>query len=456
MRFLTCLLLLTPVWLAAQNPIVRFATNQGDIDVELFADVAPRTVNNFLAYMNKGAYNNTFFHRSVRGFVIQAGGYKWSNGVAQIANTEGAIRNEYRTSNTRGTIAMAKLPSGPDTATTEWFFNLADNSANLNGQNGGFTVFGKVRDAAGLAVMDKIGAIPVTNAGGSFDSIPLINTPSGSLQERNLVLVTTIAALSADGGGGVTPSLAIASGGLITASAFGGFASAAPGSYIEIYGTNIGATPARGWADSDFRAGNAPTVLDGVSVTIGGAPSYVNYVSPGQVNVQVSTAVAEGMANVVVTNKGQSTLPVQILIKAQAPGVLAPASFKTSSGAQFVAALRPDGSFVTNGQIAGLPERRGQPGETLIFYGTGFGPLKESAVSLGGRVAQGITNVAAKVEFKFGDKLGRINYGGLAPGLVGVYQFNVVVPEDVGSGDLPLAITVDGAPIDQTLFITMR
>lgn len=446
---LIAFLLLTPLFLAAQNPTVRFTTNQGNIDVELFRDIAPLTVTNFLNYMNRGAYNGTFFHRSVRGFVIQAGGFRWANGAPGEIPSDPPIRNEYRTSNTRGTIAMAKLGSGPNTATNQWFFNLADNSANLNNQNGGFTVFGRIVNDAGLAVMDRIAAVPVFNAGGAFDAIPLINNPTGSIQERNLVVVNTIAAIAA-----VSP-LSISSGGLITASAFGGFPAAAPGSFIEIYGSNLGGT-ARGWADSDFRDGAAPTTLDSVSVTVGGVPAYVNYVSPGQINVQVPTGVSPGDANVVVTNRGQASPAATLTIRALAPGLLAPASFKAANGAQFVAALRPNGTFVTNGIIAGLPAAPAQPGETLLFYGTGFGAIKESNIPIAGRIAQGITTLDATVDFKFGDKSGTLTYAGLAPGLVGVYQFNVVVPADAPTGDVQLNVSVAGAPLQQTLYITMR
>ena len=445
MKHLLFLLLLVPAGLAAQNPTVRFATNQGNIDVELLRDVAPRTVQNFLNYMNRGAYNASFFHRSVRGFVIQGGGFKWANGVAEIPS-DPPIRNEYGTSNTRGTIAMAKLGSGPDTATNQWFFNLADNSSNLNNQNGGFTVFGRVTDSAGLAVIDRIAAIGIFNAGSPFDAIPLVNYSSGSILERNLILVTSITMLNA---------LSISSGGLITASAFGGSPSAAPGSFIEIYGSNLaGAT--RGWGTSDFQSGNAPTTLENVSVTVGGVPAFVNYVSPGQVNVQVPAGVSPGQAEVVVTNRGQSTTAATLLVRALAPGILAPASFKAPNGAQFVVALRPNGTFVANGLIAGLPEAPGLPGETLIFYGTGFGAVRESSVAIAGKVAEGVSTLVANVEFKFGDKVGRVNYAGLAPGLVGVNQFNIVVPEDVGTGDLPLAISVNGTPIEQGLYITIR
>lgn len=109
--------------------------------------------------MTSGAYRNSFFHRVVPGFVAQGGGYSalipvstnlfappWA-GILPVVSF-GTITNEYGFgspySNTNGTIAMAKLGNDPNSATSEWFFNLADNSANLDHQNGGFTVFGRV------------------------------------------------------------------------------------------------------------------------------------------------------------------------------------------------------------------------------------------------------------------------------------------------------------------------
>ncbi len=136
-----------------------FRTVFGDLEVELYDQEKPVTVSNFKRLVQSGAYQATFFHRLIPGFVAQAGGYfifqpMATNGFAPPWNNLGGvpdfgqITNEFRVgpllSNTNGTIAMAKLGSGPDTASCEWFFNLANNSGNLDIQNGGFTVFGRV------------------------------------------------------------------------------------------------------------------------------------------------------------------------------------------------------------------------------------------------------------------------------------------------------------------------
>jgi cyclophilin family peptidyl-prolyl cis-trans isomerase len=134
---------------------VRFQTNLGDIDVTLLTDSAPATVANFLKYVNRGSFSNSFFHRSVPGFVIQGGGFQFDTSPKEIP-ADPPVRNEFRVSNTRGTLAMAKLGNDPNSATTQWFFSLANNASILNFQNGGFTVFGRIANAAGLAVMDRI------------------------------------------------------------------------------------------------------------------------------------------------------------------------------------------------------------------------------------------------------------------------------------------------------------
>jgi cyclophilin family peptidyl-prolyl cis-trans isomerase len=153
---------------------VRLGNTFKNIDLALFAEQKPVTVTNFLRYVNDGLAVANIIHRSVPGFIIQGGGFGWaSNGLIEIPTYE-QIANEPGISNLRGTIAMAKLPDNPNSATSQWFINLADNSANLDGQNGGFTVFGRVlRD--GMLVADEIAALPRYNLGGAFTEIPLKN-----------------------------------------------------------------------------------------------------------------------------------------------------------------------------------------------------------------------------------------------------------------------------------------
>jgi len=184
----------------ATGAVVRLETVLGPMDIELFDAAAPLTVANFLSYMNSGAYNNSFIHRSVPGFIIQGGGYTWNDALNQpvAVTAQAPVPNEFSAtrSNLRGTIAMAKLGGDPNSATTEWFINLADNAANLDAQNGGFTVFGQVM-GTGMQVADAIAALPIANAGGAFGNLPLATTPTGStIQGSNLVMVSSVLALA--------------------------------------------------------------------------------------------------------------------------------------------------------------------------------------------------------------------------------------------------------------------
>jgi cyclophilin family peptidyl-prolyl cis-trans isomerase len=189
--------------LAGQATVVRLQTVLGVVDIALFDGEAPRTVANFLGYVNRGAYNGSFIHRSVPGFVIQGGGYIWNAGVRQIA-AGAPVANEFSAtrSNLRGTIAMAKLGNNPDSATSEWFINLADNSANLDNQNGGFTVFGRVA-GNGMSVADAIAALATGNAGGALTNLPLTSAPvSGQVGQSQLVMVSAATVLPGAGAAG--------------------------------------------------------------------------------------------------------------------------------------------------------------------------------------------------------------------------------------------------------------
>ena len=178
--------------------IAQIDTVRGKFNVELLATDAPKTVANFLNYVNKGAYTRTFFHRSVPGFVIQAGGFALLEGSSNITPiaADAPVVNEFKVSNSRGTLAMAKTAAGPNTATNQWFVNLADNRANLDNQNGGFTVFARVI-GTGMTVSDNIAALPVFNATDpqlpgshpAFDQLPLT---TNALNADTLVLVRSI------------------------------------------------------------------------------------------------------------------------------------------------------------------------------------------------------------------------------------------------------------------------
>lgn len=167
--------------------IVRFSTTMGDFSVELLDDTAPITVANFLNYVNRDAYNGTYFHRVVNDFVAQGGGYRFQPYVGPIdVPADPPIANEFNIPNTRGTLAMAKLPGEPDSATSQWFVNLSDNPS-LDTDNGGFTVFGNVL-GDGMEILDAIDDLPVVSLGAKASNAPYA-TDSYDSDPRNFVYV---------------------------------------------------------------------------------------------------------------------------------------------------------------------------------------------------------------------------------------------------------------------------
>ena len=140
---------------AAKVSKVRLKTSKGDIVLELNAAKAPITVENFLGYVKKKHYDATVFHRVINGFMIQGGGFKLEGKELVEKETGKGILNEGKNGlkNERGTIAMART-NDPNSASAQFFINVADNAALDFPNNGGYAVFGKVIE--GMDVVDKI------------------------------------------------------------------------------------------------------------------------------------------------------------------------------------------------------------------------------------------------------------------------------------------------------------
>ena len=158
----------------APRPEVEFKTSLGNFTVELYPDKAPKTVDNFLQYVRDGFYSGTVFHRVIKGFLVQGGIY---DRELKQRRVRPAIPDEADNglSNLRGTIAAARAPEVPQSATSQFFINLVDNRrldfvSKQNGLTWGYAVFGKV--IQGMDVIDKIAALPTIPLGPFSGDVP--------------------------------------------------------------------------------------------------------------------------------------------------------------------------------------------------------------------------------------------------------------------------------------------
>ena len=192
------------VSVASSATVVKFETSMGDFEVNLFDTQTPATVANFLKYVEDGRYNDVIINRSVPGFVVQGGNqYLDEDDKRQPVETYASVVNEPKLSNVRGTIAMAKTPSNPNSATSTWFFNLDNNAGEtangigLDTQNGGFTVFGQVM-GEGMEIIDAIAALP------TLDSRPLNNYSQAdydngvAITRANYVVIESVTVIDAN------------------------------------------------------------------------------------------------------------------------------------------------------------------------------------------------------------------------------------------------------------------
>lgn len=165
-------LLLAPAAFAQGNPQVVLETSKGTIIIELFAEEAPLSTKNFLAYVDKGFYDGTLFHRVIPNFMVQGGGFDAS---MNKKDTDAPIPNEADNGlkNTRGTLAMART-NDPHSATAQFFVNTVDNKfldhTGKNPRGWGYAVFGKV--TSGMEAVDAIAAVK-TGRSGRMGDVPV-------------------------------------------------------------------------------------------------------------------------------------------------------------------------------------------------------------------------------------------------------------------------------------------
>jgi cyclophilin family peptidyl-prolyl cis-trans isomerase len=181
--------------------VVQFDTALGKFNVELLANDAPLSVQNFLSYVANPTYTNSFVHRIAAldgangNRIVQGGGYVAPDGSTLARKSPVAL--EYKLPNARGTLALART-SDLNSATSEWFFNVDDNTTVLGQSNGGgYAVFGRVL-GTGMSVVDAMTAVTIYNAGGAFTNLPLRDLTAAqiagtaALQLSNFVLINSI------------------------------------------------------------------------------------------------------------------------------------------------------------------------------------------------------------------------------------------------------------------------
>jgi uncharacterized protein (TIGR03437 family) len=236
----------------------------------------------------------------------------------------------------------------------------------------------------------------------------------------------------------------IASGGVVDGASF--VPGIAPGTWITIQGANL-STTTRIWNSSDFSGNNLPTQLDGVSVTFDGKAAYIYFISPTQLNVLSPVDATKGTVPVQVTaGQGMSNV-----VDAVESGV-SPALFTFSQqGGKYVAAVRADGTYIAPPNlISGLTTVPASPGDSILLFGTGFGPTTPPSpigqlinpAPLAGQAIVQIGGVAANTQFA----------GIISPGL---YQFNVVVP-NVPNGDNSVLIEIGGSFSQPNVFLSVQ
>jgi len=251
-----------------------------------------------------------------------------------------------------------------------------------------------------------------------------------------------------------------------SASAYGAYAYFASGTWLEIKGTNMAdpadprltaATNPGQWTSADFAGSNAPTSLDGISVSVNGKPAYVWYLSTGQLNVQAPEDTTTGNVAITVTNCKATSNPVMFARRALAPGFLAPTNYTTNGTQYAVATFQSDGAYVLNtatGASFGLNSRPAKPGDGIILYGIGFGDVTPSI--LPGVIVGSGNALNTPVAISFGSANAAIAYQGLAGGFVGLYEFYLNVPTGLANGDYQINVTQGGTTVPQTMSLTVH
>ncbi len=239
-----------------------------------------------------------------------------------------------------------------------------------------------------------------------------------------------------------------------SASACGGYAGeVAPGGWMEVHGTTL-ATDTRSWTSADFNGNIAPTSLDGTSVSIAGQNAVLDYISPTQVNALVPLNVSPGTQTVQVTATSGTSPAISVTVNAAQPGLCLG---YTISGTQYLAAVVNGTStyiLPSSANLGGISYRPAKPGESITFFGNGFGPVTPAPPQ--GQIVQQTNQLTMPLQVFFGSAPATVQYAGLAPGFLGLYQFNVIVPNIPDSDVVPVTFALGNFAGAPTLYTSVH
>jgi uncharacterized protein (TIGR03437 family) len=193
-----------------------------------------------------------------------------------------------------------------------------------------------------------------------------------------------------------------------------------------------------------------------VSATVAGKPAFINYISPGQVNIQAPDGIGTGPVPIVLKNAAGTTNSFTMTALNTAAGMLAPAAFRLDGKPYVAAFVGPDyrSTFALPvGAITGVGCRPARPGEAVVIYGVGFGPVTPNIPS--GTLPSGANSLTNHLEVMFGTTPAAVQYAGLSSD-IGVYQINVVVPPLADNDAVPLTFNLGGVASAQTLYIAVH
>ena len=185
-----------------------------------------------------------------------------------------------------------------------------------------------------------------------------------------------------------------------------------------------------------------------------GKPAFVDFVSAGQVNVQVPSGIAAGPQPVLVTTAGGTSLAYTVTVKTTEPGLLAPPAFILKGTQNVVALFANTLTYVLPVNLAGVVTARARAGDTITLYGIGFGTVTPDTPA--GQIVQQTNALQSALQVFFAGIPASVSYAGFAPGYVGLYQFNVLVPTVAASDTVPLTFTLAGTAGPQNLVIAVQ